>query len=213
MNLLSCYIDLLIEEQEKYPVEKIHWIRLSEHYKISNNIGLNHGGAIYGFVFNETKPSEYSLPSDFEECIYVGKSGKGFYYDRKNGVNKKPKKTSYLNKRLIHHRDRFNGTATVSSEEKKKYSLFEDKYGVGIDVMNGTLTGIPLWVGLIPIPLNLPETFRENWLLRYERFELFKYKKKFNCPTLLNLDEDYERKLIESFSNNYHPTDLTSFMN
>ena len=122
MNLFSCYANLLLEEQQNFPIEKIYWIRLSEHYKISNNIGLNHGGAIYGFVFNETQPSENSLPSDFEECVYVGKSGKGFYYDRKNGVNKKPKKASYLNKRLIHHRDRFNGTATISSEEKKKYS-------------------------------------------------------------------------------------------
>jgi len=213
MNLFSCYANLLLEEQQNFPIEKIYWIRLSEHYKISNNIGLNHGGAIYGFVFNETQPSENSLPSDFEECVYVGKSGKGFYYDRKNGVNKKPKKASYLNKRLIHHRDRFNGTATISSEEKKKYSLFEQRYGFGLDVMNGTLTGIPLWVGLIPVPLNLPETFHENWLLRYERFELFKYKKKFGKSPLLNLDEDAIRKVSDSFSNNYQVTDLTSFMN
>jgi hypothetical protein len=212
MNLFSCYLNLFIEEQQNYPIEKIHWIRMSEHYKISNNIGLNHGGAIYGFVFNETQPSQNNLPSDFEECIYVGKSGKGFYYDRKNGLNKKPKKSSYLNKRLIHHRDRFNGTATVSSEESKKYSLFEHKYGFGLDVMNGTLTGVPLWVGLIPVPLNLPETFHENWLLRYERFELFKYKKNFGKSPLLNLDEDISRKVSNSFSNNYKVMDLTSFM-
>ena len=213
MNILSCYVNLLVEEQQNFPIEKVHWIRLSEHYKISNNIGLNHGGAVYGFVFNETQPSESSLPSDFEECVYVGKSGKGFYYDRKNGVNKKPKKASYLNKRLIHHRDRFNGTATVSSEERKKYLLFEEKYGIGFDVMNGTLTGVPLWVGLIPIPMNLPETFHENWLLRYERFELFKYKTKFSRSPLLNLDEDCDRKVSDSFSSNYKVADLTFFMN
>ena len=212
MNLYSRYENLLIEEQQKYPIEKVYWIRLSEHYKISNTIGLNHGGSVYGFVFHETQPSEDNLPSDFEECVYVGKSGKGFYHDQKNGPNKNPKRTSFLNKRLIHHRDRFNGTATVSSDEKKKYSLYEEKYGLGLDVMNGTLTGIPLWVGLIPIPLNLPETFHENWLLRYERFELFKYKSKFNRSPLLNLDEDSNKKVSSSFSNNYKVTDLTCFM-
>lgn len=212
MNILSVHLDLLNEEQKKCVVEKVHWIKLSEHFKISNNIGINHGGAIYGFVFNETQPSETSVPSDFEECIYIGKSGKRFYFDRKNGLNKPPKLCSYLYKRLIHHRDRFNGSASVSLDEKTKYGLYEQRYGLGIDVMNGTLTGIPLWVGLIPVPLQVEENFHENWLLRYERLEIFKYRKKFGKSPLMNLDEDHSNKQSESFSSNYELNDITSFM-
>ena len=213
MNLLSCYLELLSEEQEKCAVEKVYWIRMSEHFKISNDIGMRHGGAVYGFVFNETQPGETNLPSDFKECIYIGKSGKQFYFDRKNGPNKLPKICSYLYKRLIHHRDRFNGTATLSLNESKKYNLYKQKYGFGIDVMNGTLTGVPLWVGLIPVPLQVKENFHENWLLRYERLELFRYRKQFDENPLMNLDEDFCNKKITSFSSEYKLNDITLFMN
>lgn len=213
MSIISCYIDLLTKEQEKYPIEKVYWVKLLEHYKISNSIGLTHGGSVYGFVFSETQPKEYQVPSDFEETVYIGKSGKGFYYDRKNGEKKLPRKTSFLNKRIIHHRDRFNGTAKISLEENRKYQLFEDKYGFGFDVLNGTITGKPLWVGFIPVPINLPEFMSENWLLRYERFELFRYKTKFNKSTLMNLDEDYSNRIQESASSQYKIPDLTTFMN
>lgn len=213
MNILSLHIALLIEEQNKYVTEKVHWIRLIEHYKISNSIGLTHGGAVYGFVFNETQPKDNQLFSEFEELVYVGESGGiGFYYDKKNGEKKLPRKTSLLNKRIIHHRDRFNGTAKVSLGETEKYQLFEDKYGLGFDVLNGTFTGKPLWVGFIPIPINLPELFSENWLRTYERLELKRYKTKFNKKTLMNLDEDYDNTNEESASSKYEIPDVTSFM-
>ena len=211
MNLLSTYLKLLYDEQKEHPVSKVHWERISEHYKITNPIGINHGGAVYGHVFSETKPSEENLPSDFFECIYIGKS-KGWYWDRKKGPNKNPTKKSYLNKRTIHHRDRYAGTATVSSNEKRKYGLYEDKYGLGLDVMNGTYTGKPLWIGLIPVPLYISNPEKENWLLKYERLELFRYRKIFGKSTLMNLDEDSSNVDPKSFSSNYQSTDVTSFM-
>ncbi len=213
MNLLSTYLKLLSDEQEEYPVLKVHWEKMSQHYKITRPIGINHGGAVYGHVFSETKPSEENLPSDFLECIYIGKS-KGWYWDRKKGPNKNPIKTSYLNKRTIHHRDRYAGTAKVSSEEEYKYGLYEDKYGLGLDVMNGTYTGKPLWIGLIPSPSDISDPQKENWLLRYERFELFKYRKFFRESPLLNLDEDSSNVDPKSFSSNYQSQsiDLTLFM-
>jgi hypothetical protein len=211
MNILSPHIDLLVEEQNEYMVEKVYWIKVLEHYKISNTIGLTHGGSVYGFVFNETQPKENQLTSDFQEVVYIGESI-GWYYDKKNGEKKLPRKTSYLNKRIIHHRDRFNGTAKVSSDETEKYQLFEDKYGLGFDVLNGTFTGKPLWVGFLPIPINFPELMHKNWVRTYERLELKRYKKKFNKKTLMNLDEDYNNKNEESASSKYEIPDVTSFM-
>ena len=213
MNILSCHIDRLVEDQKKYATEKIYWIRMTEHYKISNTIGLTHGGAVYGFVFNETQPKDNQLFSEFEELVYVGESGGiGFYYDKKNGEKKLPRKTSLLNKRIIHHRDRFNGTAKVSLGETEKYQLFEDKYGLGFDVLNGTFTGKPLWVGFIPIPINLPESNHKNWVLTYERLELGRHREIFNKKTLMNLDEDYDNTNEESASSKYEIPDVTSFM-
>tara|TARA_B100000035_G_C20911074_1_gene513996 strand:- start:282 stop:926 length:645 start_codon:yes stop_codon:yes gene_type:complete len=211
MNLLSNYLKLLSIEQEKYPVPKVYWIRMSKHYEITNPIGHNHGGAVYGHVFSELQPSEEQLPSDFSECIYIGKSGRGSYPDRKGGPNKNPTITSYLYKRTIHHRDRYAGTATVSSDEKRKYGLYEDKYGLGLDVMNGTDTGKPLWIGLIPIPLGMPDSKKENWLLTYERLELLKYRISFGESPLLNLDEDCSRKDLTSFSSTFSSVDITNF--
>ena len=216
MNLLSVHVDLLISEQEQYPVPKVHWIRLTEHYQISHHIGLTHGGAVYGFVFNETQPSQYRLPSDFEECFYIGKSGKsgkgGSYFDYKNGPNKNPKKVSFLNKRMIHHRDRFAGTATVCESEKKKYSLYEEKYGVGLDVMNGTYTDKPLWVGFIPAPIDIPDHLHEGWLLKCEQDEIYRYTKTFGYTPLMNLDQSGSNKKRNSFSTQYSPVELDQFM-
>ena len=79
--------------------------------------------------------------------------------------------------------------------------------------MNGTLTGVPLWVGLIPVPFQVEKNFHENWLLRYERFELFRYRKNYGKSPLMNLDEDSSNKQFESFSNNYELNDITLFMN
>ena len=211
MNILSCHIDRLVKDQEKYMTEKIYWIRITEHYKISNTIGLTHGGAVYGFVFNETQPKENQLFSEFEELVYVGESG-GRYYDQKNGEKKLPRDTSLLYKRIIRHRDRFNGTAKVSSNETEKYQLFGDKYGFGFDVLNGTFTGEPLWVGFLPIPINYPESNHKNWVLTYERLELGRHRDTFNKKTLMNLDEDYDNTNEESASSKYEIPDVTSFM-
>ena len=57
------------------------------------------------------------------------------------------------------------------------------------------------------------KNFHENWLLRYERFELFRYRKNYGKSPLMNLDEDSSNKQFESFSNNYELNDITLFMN
>jgi hypothetical protein len=211
VNLLPVYIDMLKEEQEQYPVPKVYWIRMSQHCEITNTIGLKFGGAVYGHVLSETRPSENDLPSDFEECVYIGKSGKGYYPDRKNGPNKNPKECSFLYKRQIDHRKGYVGTDKLTEHQLKKYGLFWEKYGKGIDVINGTHTGKPLWLGLIPIPIDMPNSLKENWLLRYERLELMRYRKTFGSAPLMNLDEDCSNKDVNSFSSNYKSTDITQF--
>lgn len=172
----------------------VHWIRFTEYYKLADGIGMR--GAVYGFVWSNMKPSPSQYPSDFEECVYIGESG-GCYYDKQNGH--KGKLRSHLHKRMTsHHKPLTTGIAPVN--EEKKYKLFTERYGYGDDVLNGTLTGIPLWVGFICPPKEDPDHCLKSWLISREHYEIYQYQRKFGKSPLMNMEVDGKGKDPDSYS-------------
>lgn len=172
-------------------VPYVHWIRFTEYYKLADIVGMR--GAVYGFVWNETMPKPSDCPSDFEECVYVGQSG-GFYYDKQSGH--KGKVRSHLHKRMTCHHKPF--TTGICSE--KGHMLFVEKYGYGDDVLNGTLTGIPLWVGFICPSKEEPDHRLKSWLLYGESSEIYEYERKFGKSPLMNLEVDGQGRDPNSYS-------------
>ena len=75
-----------------------HWIRFVEYHKLADLIGMR--GAVYGFVWNDMKPSSTECPSDLDGCVYIGESG-GYYYDKQNGCGGKVR--THLHKRMTQH--------------------------------------------------------------------------------------------------------------
>lgn len=172
-------------------IPHVYWIRFSEYHKLADKIGMR--GAVYGFVWNELMPKPSDYPSDFENCVYIGESG-GFYYDKQNVS--KGKLRSHLHKRMTnHHKPLTSGTFT-----EKKYKLFIEKYGYGDDVLNGTLTGIPLWVGFICPPKEDPDYCLKSWLISREHYEIYQYQRKFGKSPMMNMQVDGKGKNPDSYS-------------
>ena len=169
----------------------VHWIRFSEYHKLADLVGMR--GAVYGFVWNEIKPSNAQSPSDFEGCVYIGESG-GFYYDKQNG--QKGKIRSHLHKRMTNH----HKPLTTGESNERKYELFKERYGYGDDVLNGTLTGIPLWVGFIVPPKEDPDYCLKSWLIATEHHEIYQYQRRWGVSPLMNMQVDGRGKDPESYS-------------
>jgi len=172
-------------------IPHIHWIRFTEYHKLADQIGMR--GAVYGFVWNETMPKSTDSPSDFEGCVYIGESG-GFYYDKQNGY--KGKLRTHLHKRMTsHHKPLTTGVC-----KEKKYELFVEKYGYGDNVLNGTFTNIPLWVGFVCPPKEDPDECLKSWLISREHYEIYQYQRKFGKSPLMNMQVDGKGKDPNSYS-------------
>ena len=172
----------------------IHWTRFTDYHKIADKIGMR--GAVYGFVFNNKMPSPCDCPSDFEGCVYIGESGgpRAFYYDKQNGH--KGKVRTHLHKRMTAH----HKPLTTGECSEKKYELFKEKYGFGDDVLNGTLTDTPLWVGFITPPKEDPDHCLKSWLISREHYEIYQYQRKFGRSPLMNMQVDGKGKDTNSYS-------------
>ena len=168
-----------------------YWIRFTEYHKLADLVGMR--GAVYGLVFNDMKPSPFDRPSDFEECVYVGESG-GFYYDKQNGH--KGKLRTHLHKRMTAH----HKPLTTGECKEYKYELFKEMYGFGDNVLNGTLTGTPLWVGFITPPKEDPDNCLKFWLLKTESDEIYRYTCRFGRTPLMNMQGDGKGKDPDSYS-------------
>lgn len=184
---------------------KCYWMLFTDYYKHCDNLAAN--GATYGFVFNEVMPEEYQYPCEFEQCVYIGKSS-GNYYDKQGGH--KGKVRSHVHKRMTQH----HGPLTKGIGGNTSHQKIVDFYGYGKDVLNGTYTGLPMWLGLsVPRPdISLDRISR--WCLVTEQLQLWNYRDKFGKETLGNsdvssrVDEDsYSNQRMESIKN----SDLTQF--
>jgi hypothetical protein len=83
---------------------------------------------------------------------------------------------------------------------EKKYELFVEKYGYGDDVLNGTLTDTPLWVGFICPPKEDPDVCLKSWLMSREHSEIYQYQRKFGKSPLMNMQVDGKGKDPNSYS-------------
>lgn len=175
---------------------KIHWCYFTDYHKYCDSLTMN-TGACYGLVFNETKPQIYEHPSDFSGCVYIGKST-GCYYDKQSGS--KAKKRSYVHKRMTTH----IGALVNNRKKDTSHEKIIEHYGEGEDVINGTLTGKPCWLGLI-IPRPDFETNNQYiaWAHMAERSEIYSYTRNFNKPPIGNLDSVSREPNTNTFSNKF----------
>jgi len=171
-------------------VYRIKWDYFRNYHKFCDAFEMS--GACYGLVFNETCPKDYQRPYEFKECVYIGESA-GCYIDKQNGT--KTKQRSYVHKRMTNHiKPLMEGVGGTTSHQE-----IIKKYSYGHDVLMGTITGKPLWLGLlIPRP-DLPEEFVKQWCLMQEGNELFDYACKWGKSPLGNLNAD-KRKNEDSWS-------------
>ena len=184
---------------------KIHWDYFTKYYKHCDTLAMT--GACYAFVFNEDKPTHFQEPCEFEQCVYVGESG-GNYYDKQNGH--KGKVRSHVHKRMSSHHKPFTTGKSCESSHK---SIIET-YGYGDHVLNGTFTGLPMWLCLMVPRPDLQETMVKQWAKLQERMQLFKYEEKWGHCTLGNMDTG-SRKDQDSYSSYrmsaLNETNLTNF--
>ena len=178
-----------MDNRIKTPYE-CFWMKFTDYYKYCDNIGWY--GATYGFVFAPNKPQKYEYPCEHEGCVYIGKSS-GNYYDKQAGH--KGKGRSHVHKRMTHHLKPLMNE-NVSGDTCHK--LITEVYGCGKDVLDGTLTNLPMWLGLI---LPQPDFPKENkqlmsrWCLLQEQDQLMEYQLKFRKETLANSDANTNKDL------------------
>ena len=175
----------------------IHWDYFTNYHKNCNIIGKP--GGVYGLVFNETTPESYEYPCEFEGCVYVGKAtgkkGVSSYPDRKGPL--KTMNASYLYKRMTHHH---KPLMTGDRSHSTGFTNIIEQYGYGKHVLDGTFTGIPLWLCmLIPRP-DFPKERIERWAFMIEQDQLLKYELMWDKTTLGNMDTEEQRVDADSFS-------------
>lgn len=170
----------------------IHWDYFSKYHINCDNVGWR--GATYALVFNKEKPLPYQQPYEFEQCVYIGKSADQ-YYDQQS--KHRGTVRGNLHKRMTkHHGALVSGkTGNISS-----YKSIIEVYGFGKEVVDGTLTGLPMWLCLmIPRP-DLDSESVDRWTQLQEQLQLFLYQQKFNRTTLGNMDTKPKRDQ-NSYSN------------
>lgn len=165
-----------------YPAQVI-WRKFTDYYKICDISAPN--GAAYGLVFSEERPKSYQLPCEFEECVYIGESS-GLYIDKQGG---KGKLRSHVHKRMTKHNNPLiNGV--VKKKDQSGYKDIIEHYGFGTTVVDGIVTGKPLWLGLLIPRKDLPDYAFKAWVQNQEREQIFYYIMKFGRSPLGNKDCD-----------------------
>ena len=168
----------------------MYWDYFTNYYKHCDTVAMR--GACYAFVFNETKPINFQQPHEFEQCVYVGESA-GNYYDLQNGH--KGKVRSHVHKRMTNH----HKPLTTGQKAESSHQAIIETYGYGDHVLNGTFTGLPMWLCLlIPRP-DLPDSMVKQWAKLQERTQLFNYELSWGHCTLGNMDTG-SRKDNDSYS-------------
>lgn len=163
---------------------QILWVKFSDYYKVCDVSARK--GATYGFVFSEIKPRPYQQPCEFEECVYIGESS-GYYMDAQGGGRSKLR--SHVHKRMTHH----HKPLTTGVGGDSSHNSIIEHYGFGDNVVDGTVTGKPLWLGLLIPRDDIPSYAIKSWVQRQERDQIFHYIMKFGRSPLGNKDCDTAR--------------------
>lgn len=170
-------------------VKYVQWEYFTKWADVTKNIPA----ACYGFVFNETKPGVYNMPCEYEDCVYIGKSA-GFYADSLGTNGHKYRIRSYAHSRMSKH---FGALVTGKPTESSHDRIIE-KFGSGKDVMDGTLTGLPMWLGLI-VPRDDVKNLNA-WSQYIERQQIYFYTEKWNKTPIGNLDSKSDSVRTDSKS-------------
>ena len=102
-----------------------------------------------------------------------------------------------LYKRMTHHH---KPLMTGDKNHSTGFTNIIEKYGYGKHVLDGTFTGIPLWLCmLIPRP-DFPKERIERWAFAIEQDQLLKYELMWDKTTLGNMDTEEQRVDADSFS-------------
>lgn len=160
---------------------KIIWVRYSDYYKVCDQQALR--GGCYSLVFTEMKPESYQYPCEFEESVYFGESA-GYYLDPQGSGRLKIR--SHIHKRMTDHHKPL--TTGKGGESNMKNII--GKYGYGEHILDGTLTGIPLWLCILVPREDLPESMVKAWVQFHERDQILSYMLTFNRSPLGNNDCD-----------------------
>ena len=190
--------------KSKEPAQVI-WTRFSDYYKVCDTSAMR--GGTYAFVFNKTKPNPWEMPCEFERCVYIGESA-GNYVDRQNPGKNKDR--SHIHKRMTrHHKPLTTGEGGDTSHQK-----IIEEYGYGDAVINGTLTGVPLWLCLLIPRLDVDDYAVKAWVQYQERLQIYEYICTFGRSPLGNMDCDTSKNPNSHSSKTLaNRTSLDEFMN
>ena len=166
--------------KSKEPAQVI-WTKFSDYFKVCDTSAMR--GGTYAFVFNDKKPKPWELPCEFEQCVYVGESA-GSYVDRQRPGRYKDR--SHMHKRMTQH----HKPLTTGEGGDTSHQMIIREYGYGDDMVNGILTGTPLWLCLlIPRP-DVPDRAVKAWAQYQERLQIYEYICSFGRSPLGNMDCD-----------------------
>ena len=163
---------------------RVHWVKFREYPKLNK---LKIRGGAYGLVFNDTQPKDYELPWEFEECIYIGKSY-GNYIDKKSNTNSKY--SNYVYKRMTNHNTNLMNKKSNSDGWQEVFR----QYGYGETMVNGTMTGRPLWIGVVLPRPDMPELYMPAWALMMEKSGIYGFLNKFGYTQYANMETEVKRK-------------------
>jgi hypothetical protein len=166
------------------PYHKVLWMKFKEYPLLRKS---NIVGGAYGLVFNDTKPEDYQLPCEFEECVYIGKST-GSYIDRKS--NTKSMLCSYIYKRMTDH----NKALQTGVTAREGWSDLVRTYGFGDSMLDGVFTGKPLYLGVILPRPDMKMELLASWSLTMEKLNIFTYESTFGYSPIANLETQTKRK-------------------
>jgi hypothetical protein len=178
---------------------EVHWTYFTKYHELADQIGMR--GSVYAFVWNDMMPKSTDYPSDFEGCVYVGHSGgiRPYYHDKQS--KHKGKVRTHLHKRITKHHKPLTTGKVSGKKGNKGYLNFINTFGFGEDVLNGTLTGIPLWISFICPPKEDPDYCLKSWLHSREYQEIYRYQRKFGGKSpIMNMDVSVANKKTNSHS-------------
>mgnify|MGYP001293437022 CR=1 FL=1 len=189
----------------------IHWVDFTDYYKVCDSLAMR--GATYALVYFDSNksPSKRQLPSEFEECVYIGKSANN-YFDTQGKVFG-GKVRSHIHKRMTSH---FGALTRINGGDSSHKSI-KEVYGVlgNSDISNPNY-GKRLMLCLMIPPPDVPDAAVPRWCLTQEQIQLYSYEMNFNHTTLGNMDtngpKDKDKYLSYTMKNSPRPAvDLMDF--
>lgn len=176
----------------------IQWFKFKDVLRYSNLFT----DVVYAFVATDKVPDNTRLPYEFEDCVYIGKSGgmeDAYTFDRKDKNTNRGRYQTIPHNRMKAHKTAFNRL------EEDKYCLFSNKY----ENMDDKI----LCVCFITPPKHVSPMNKMSWLLMVESEMIYKYQERFRKPLLMNIghhsnssdkmknEDSYSQKMVSNIRN------------